>query len=135
MFASRTGTELDGANVRRAFRKVTAAAGLNPTDWTPRELRHSFVSLLSAAGVPPPRRPFTAIRSGQLSRAALRSWTGTSRAASGACPAVRSRSQTSSRRRSGTTRRAGAGTRGCSLTRTAGSSTATSSVARRGRLP
>ena len=32
--------------------KVTAAAGLNPVDWTPRELRHSFVSLLSDAGVP-----------------------------------------------------------------------------------
>ena len=52
VFASRTGTELDAANVRRAFRKVTAAAGLNPADWTPRELRHSFVSLLSDAGVP-----------------------------------------------------------------------------------
>jgi integrase len=25
--------------------------GLNPADWTPRELRHSFVSLLSDAGV------------------------------------------------------------------------------------
>ncbi len=28
------------------------AAGLNTADWTPRELRHSFVSLLSDAGVP-----------------------------------------------------------------------------------
>ena len=26
--------------------------GLVPEDWTPRELRHSFVSLLSDAGVP-----------------------------------------------------------------------------------
>jgi site-specific recombinase XerD len=52
VFASRTDTELDAANVRRTFRKVTAAAGLNPADWTPRELRHSFVSLLSDAGVP-----------------------------------------------------------------------------------
>jgi integrase len=26
--------------------------GLTPADWTPRELRHSFVSLLSDAGVP-----------------------------------------------------------------------------------
>ena len=26
--------------------------GLEPEDWTPRELRHSFVSLLSDAGVP-----------------------------------------------------------------------------------
>lgn len=52
MFASRVGTALDAGNVRRAFRTVTAAAGLNPADWTPRELRHSFVSLLSDAGVP-----------------------------------------------------------------------------------
>jgi integrase len=37
---------------RRSFRKITAAAGLNPTDWTPRELRHSFVPLLSDGGVP-----------------------------------------------------------------------------------
>ena len=27
-------------------------AGLDPKGWTPRELRHSFVSLLSDAGVP-----------------------------------------------------------------------------------
>jgi integrase len=52
VFASRVGTALDAGNVRRAFRKITAAAGLNPADWTPRELRHSFVSLLSDAGVP-----------------------------------------------------------------------------------
>jgi integrase len=42
---------LDVANVRRAFRRITKAAGLNPADWTPRELRHSFVSLLSDGGV------------------------------------------------------------------------------------
>jgi integrase len=52
VFASRVGTALDAGNVRRAFRKITAAAGLDPTEWTPRELRHSFVSLLSDAGVP-----------------------------------------------------------------------------------
>jgi integrase len=28
------------------------AAGLNGKDWTPRELRHSFVSLMSDSGVP-----------------------------------------------------------------------------------
>ena len=28
------------------------AAGLDPREWTPRELRHSFVSLLSDADVP-----------------------------------------------------------------------------------
>ena len=52
VFATRYGTELDAANVRRAFRTVVAAAGLEATDWTPRELRHSFVSLLSSSGVP-----------------------------------------------------------------------------------
>jgi integrase len=31
---------------------VAKAAGLDPTEWTPRELRHSFVSLLSDSGVP-----------------------------------------------------------------------------------
>ena len=39
-------------NVRRDFRKVVKAAGLNPKEWTPREMRHSFVSLLSDSGVP-----------------------------------------------------------------------------------
>jgi hypothetical protein len=52
VFASRVGTALDAGNVRRVFGKVTAAAGLNPADWRPRELRHSFVLLLSDAGVP-----------------------------------------------------------------------------------
>jgi integrase len=52
VFPTLVATEADAANVRRAFRKVTAAAGLDPADWTPRELRHSFVSLMSDAGVP-----------------------------------------------------------------------------------
>ena len=52
VFASRTGTALDAGNVRRAFRIVAARAGLTAADWTPRELRHSFVSLMSDAGVP-----------------------------------------------------------------------------------
>ena len=34
------------------FRTVAAAAGLEASEWTPRELRHSFVSLLSSSGVP-----------------------------------------------------------------------------------
>ncbi|WP_103340196.1 site-specific integrase [Amycolatopsis sp. CA-126428] len=51
VFASDVGTELDAANVRRAFRKVVAKAGLHAVDWTPRELRHSFASLLSDSGV------------------------------------------------------------------------------------
>ena len=52
VFITLSGTELDARNVRREFRAVTAKAGLNPKEWTPRELRHSFVSLLSDAGVP-----------------------------------------------------------------------------------
>jgi integrase len=52
VFSTRFGTELDAANVRRAFRTVADAAGLVAAEWTPRELRHSFVSLLSSSGMP-----------------------------------------------------------------------------------
>ena len=52
VFPSRIGTLSDASHIRRSFRRVTEAAGLNPSEWTPRELRHSFVSLLSDAGVP-----------------------------------------------------------------------------------
>ena len=38
--------------MRRDFRKVAQAAGLAAKEWTPRELRHSFVSLLSDDGMP-----------------------------------------------------------------------------------
>ena len=51
VFCTRRGSALDAANVRRSFRLVASAAGLNPKEWTPRELRHSFVSLLSSSGV------------------------------------------------------------------------------------
>ncbi|MDX8048502.1 site-specific integrase [Lentzea sp. BCCO 10_0798] len=51
VFASLVGTELDSHNVRRAFRRVVKAAGLDAKEWTPREMRHSFVSVLSASGV------------------------------------------------------------------------------------
>jgi site-specific recombinase XerD len=51
VFASKAGTQLDRHNVLRAFRPVIEAAGLNPAEWTPRELRHSFVSLLSDNGM------------------------------------------------------------------------------------
>nr|WP_245541791.1 tyrosine-type recombinase/integrase [Sporichthya polymorpha] len=52
VFASALGTQLDAHNVRRAVRRVAKFAGLDPAEWTPRELRHSFVSLLSDASVP-----------------------------------------------------------------------------------
>lgn len=51
VFTTTVGTELDAANVRRYFRGICKAAGIGD-DWTPRELRTSFVSLLSASGVP-----------------------------------------------------------------------------------
>ncbi|MEU1635420.1 tyrosine-type recombinase/integrase [Nonomuraea sp. NPDC005701] len=52
VFASKVGTELDAHNVRRSFRAVLEKAGPAPKDWTPREMRHSFVSLLSDSGMP-----------------------------------------------------------------------------------
>ncbi len=52
VFATSAGTEMDAHNVRRAFRVVLRTAGLEPEAWTPRELRHSFVSILSDSGVP-----------------------------------------------------------------------------------
>ncbi|HEU5156025.1 MAG TPA: tyrosine-type recombinase/integrase [Streptosporangiaceae bacterium] len=51
VFCSPTGTPLDAANVRRAFKLITKKAGIGE-NWTPRELRHSFVSILSDSGVP-----------------------------------------------------------------------------------
>jgi len=53
VFTTRVGTGLDAANVRRQFRAaLRGVEGIEPEDWTPRELRHSFVSVLSDAGVP-----------------------------------------------------------------------------------
>jgi integrase len=50
VFCTATGTPLAAGNVRRTFKKITKAAGLGE-DWTPRELRTSFVSLMSNSGV------------------------------------------------------------------------------------
>jgi integrase len=52
VFTTQLGTPLDAANVRRAFRHVAEHAGLLLEEWTPQELRHSFVSLQSSAGIP-----------------------------------------------------------------------------------
>ncbi|WP_426566768.1 tyrosine-type recombinase/integrase [Angustibacter sp. McL0619] len=53
MFSTRLGTPLDAADVRRAFRDALRdVPGVDETRWTPRELRHSFVSLLSDSGLP-----------------------------------------------------------------------------------
>jgi integrase len=51
VFASRIGTPLTANNVIRAFRIIAKKAGLGE-DWVPREMRHTFVSVLSANGVP-----------------------------------------------------------------------------------
>ncbi|MEU4703904.1 tyrosine-type recombinase/integrase [Nonomuraea dietziae] len=51
VFCRQDGTPLDRWQVRREFQKITMLAGLGE-DWSPRELRHSFVSILSAHDVP-----------------------------------------------------------------------------------
>ena len=51
VFSSTVGTPLSANNVIRAFRAITEKAGLGK-DWAPREMRHTFVSVLSANGVP-----------------------------------------------------------------------------------
>jgi integrase len=52
VFASTTGTQRNANNVLRSFRAVLTQAQLDGAEWTPREMRHSFVSLLSDSGVP-----------------------------------------------------------------------------------
>jgi integrase len=51
VFTSQAGTPLDASHVRRSFKAITRKAGLGE-NWTPRELRHSFVSIMSDNGVP-----------------------------------------------------------------------------------
>ncbi|MFE7132663.1 hypothetical protein ACFVIM_17575 [Streptomyces sp. NPDC057638] len=68
VFTSAVGTALDAANVRREFRKILTRAAqvpgieIEPREWTTRETRTSFVSILSDRGHPaggdlPARRP------------------------------------------------------------------------------
>jgi integrase len=58
VFTTRIGTPLDAADVRRDFRvAIRRVPGIDADAWTPRELRHSFVSLLSDGGVPLKRSP------------------------------------------------------------------------------
>ena len=49
VFSDRYGKELTAQSVRRTLAVALRLAGL-PVEWTPRELRHSFVSLMSANG-------------------------------------------------------------------------------------
>jgi site-specific recombinase XerD len=50
VFNLSVGIPLDAANVRRSFRRIIKAAGIGENR-TPRELRHSFVSIMSDNGV------------------------------------------------------------------------------------
>jgi integrase len=50
VFTTALGTQLDAADVRRSLRTICKKAGIGG-EWTPRELRHTFVSLLSDNGM------------------------------------------------------------------------------------
>ena len=50
VFTTALGTQLDAADVRRSLRTICRKAGI-AEEWTPRELRHTFVSLLSDNGM------------------------------------------------------------------------------------
>ena len=50
VFTTALGTRLDAGNVRRSLRAMCRTAGIGE-NWTPRELRHTFVSLLSGNGM------------------------------------------------------------------------------------
>jgi integrase len=50
VFTSHLGAALDAGNVRKMFKRTCAEAGIG-NGWTPRELRTSFVSLMSHRGV------------------------------------------------------------------------------------
>jgi integrase len=51
VFCTRLGGPMYATDVRMEFKRITEKAGLG-RDWKPRELRHTFVSLLSDSGVP-----------------------------------------------------------------------------------
>ena len=50
VFTSSTGRPLDVANVGRGFRALCERAGVG-RGWSPSELRHTFVSLMSGSGM------------------------------------------------------------------------------------
>jgi integrase len=57
VFGSKDGTPLDRSYVRRSLRLISRSAGIGE-DWAARDLRHTFVSIMSARGdVPVEDRP------------------------------------------------------------------------------
>ena len=50
VFTSHLGAALDAGNIRKMFKRICTEAGIGDS-WTPRELRTSFVSLMSHQGV------------------------------------------------------------------------------------
>ncbi|TDD69397.1 site-specific integrase [Actinomadura darangshiensis] len=52
VFCHEDGRPYTAQHVRHRFRKVLKAADLNPAEWCPRELRHTFVSIMSDHDVP-----------------------------------------------------------------------------------
>ena len=50
VFTTHLGAALDAGNIRKMFKRICTEAGVGD-GWTPRELRTSFVSLLSHRGV------------------------------------------------------------------------------------
>jgi integrase len=50
VFTTSTGKPMDVANVGRSFRALCERAGIGGS-WSPRELRHTFVSLMSECGI------------------------------------------------------------------------------------
>jgi integrase len=50
VFTTSVGTPLDASHVRRDFRSLCKKAGIEGV-WAPRELRHTFVSVMSVSGV------------------------------------------------------------------------------------
>jgi site-specific recombinase XerD len=50
VFTTHRGAALDAGNVRKMFKRICTEAGIGD-GWTPRELRTSFVSLMSHHGV------------------------------------------------------------------------------------
>lgn len=52
VFCHEDGRPYTAQHVRHRFRKILKGAGLDPAEWCPRELRHTFVSIMSDHDVP-----------------------------------------------------------------------------------